>query len=156
ILLNHFQARIHNSEFAIQVKARRGSVDTPSGGFEILGGSQVIAGFAEQDYQAPLVLEPLGPDMMDVFDDANHSDDRSRKNPAAICIVVEADVPSGHRWYKRSAGFGHTVDSLAELPHHFEPLRRSEIQAVGERGWPGAAANQVSGSLGDHEPGAGS
>src|SRR5262249_48534505 len=123
ILLNHFQACVHNSEFAIEVEAGHSSLDPTCRVLQVLASSQVIAGFAQQDYQAPLVLEPLGSNMMNIFDDADHSYDGRRKNPTTIRFVVEADVSSGHWCSKRSAGFSHAIDRLAELPHHFGPLR---------------------------------
>src|SRR5262249_5077594 len=110
--------------------------------------TQVVGSRAKQDDCASLVFEPRRRDVTRLFDNSNHSDHRRRIYSAAVGLVVEADIPSGDWCSKNIAGRAHAVDDFAELPHDLRPLRRSEVQTVGQRERLRSAYDQISTRLG--------
>src|SRR6266705_6972075 len=92
-----------------------------------------VVGFAEGD------LEGAG----GVLENAQDADDRRGIDRFAEGLVIEADVPAGDWCGEGGAGFGDTVDGLAELPHQFGLFRAAEVEAIRGRDGPRAAASHV-------------
>src|SRR4029434_1711313 len=58
-------------------------------------------------------------------------------------------VAADDREVERAAGVGHAFEAPNELGHDLGPLRVAEVEAVGDRQWPGADRAQVAIGFGD-------
>ena len=113
-----------------------------------LRASHVVTRFPEQnDVELPFRKIESGAGIF-AIENADHSDGRRRINRAALGLVVERDVSRNHRRSERQAGLADAADALRELPHDLRPLRRSEIQTIGDRDRPSSASRDVAGRLG--------
>src|SRR5262249_28334139 len=114
-----------------------------------LARAQIVSGHSQQQDYVARFFEPLRCGVTRVLDQAEHADDGSRIAPLPFGLVVKTDVAAGHRSPERATSFGHSVYRLAERPHHFRAFGAGEVQAVGDRQRPRAAAYHVARGFGD-------
>ena len=72
--------------------------------------------FAQQNDRVALVLEPLGGDVLRLFNQADQGHGRRRINGAGGALVVEAAIAAGHGDVEGAAGLGqaaHAIPSIA-------------------------------------------
>src|ERR1044072_4990930 len=98
------------------------------------------------------MLEPLSSDVARVFDKPDHPDDGRRVYAAPLRLVIEANVAARHGRIKRLARFAHPVNHFAELPHHFGPFGRSEVQTISQRERASAAHGEIAARFGNRMP----
>src|SRR5438132_7264179 len=84
-----------------------------------------------------------------ILEDADHADRGRGINRAPFGLVVERDVARNNRRAERLAGLADAADALRKLPHDLRPLRRSEVEAIGDRNRPSAADGDISCGLRD-------
>ena len=99
-------------------------------------------------------LEPLGRAAARVVEHAHHADDRRGQNRLAVCFIVEGNVAPDHRHVERAAGERDPLDRFRELPEDLRPLRRAEVQAVGDASGLAARTGDVARRLADRHHGA--
>src|SRR5215211_2172057 len=95
--------------------------------------SQLVAGLAEQVDHLPGLLEPARGAACHIVDHTKYADHRRWQDRHTPSLVVEADVSAGHWGAQDAAAVHEPAYGLAELPHDRGVLRRSEIEAVGDR-----------------------
>ncbi len=118
-----------------------------------LRAGELLAGLAEQEDPLTRGGEPGRRTTRDVLDDTEHGDDRGRQDRCLAGLVVEADVAARDRDAELEAGVLEATAGLGELPHHGRVLGRAEVEAVGDRQWPGAPGGDVAERLGQRELG---
>ncbi len=96
---------------------------------EIDASHLTIGGFDQDDRIAGIPKGTPG-DETEIFNQANNADDRRGINVFAERFIIKADVPTGDRSLKNVAGFRHTFDDFAELPHHFRMLGIAKVQTI--------------------------
>ncbi len=84
-----------------------------------------------------------------VVDDAQHADDRSRIDRAAVGLVVKAHVAGYHRRGEYATGLGHAANRLLQLEIHLRFFRVAEVQAVGHGDRFGSGADDVARGFGN-------
>src|ERR1051326_1125641 len=94
------------------------------------------------------MLEAAPNDQAGVFDEPQHSDDRTRIDRPFRTLIVKADVPAGHGSLQRRASVADSSDRLLELPEHLRFLWITEVQAICYRNRPCSHAGNVSCALG--------
>src|SRR5439155_21839239 len=78
---------------------------------------------------------------------ADHPHYRRRVHRAGGALIVEGDIPTGHRRVPRPAGIGYATTALLELVKHRRPFGTPEVQAVGDAQRSGARTGDVAGRL---------
>src|SRR3546814_20935401 len=109
------------------------------------------AGLADKD-QGLAGAEGGAGDAVEVVDETDAADHRSRQDGLAVGLVVERHVAGDDRIGERLAGRLHAVNAADALAHDLRALGIAEIQVVGDREWAGAAGGEVAPALG-HRPG---
>jgi hypothetical protein len=144
------QMQIH---FFLEMTARRRagleSVDTLqiSGPAESKQRVGRIDYFADEDDGVAFVFEPLSGDMFWFFNQTNHGDGRCWINWTAGILIVQADVPAGHRGIESAASLGEPANGFAQLPENFRVKWVAEIEIVSRAKRSSACAGEVSGGL---------
>ncbi len=73
---------------------------------EVLRGSQFVGIVTEEDDRIAYVLKSVASDVIHVFEDADHADDRRRVDRRPAGLIIERHVSAGDRSLEQFAGFG--------------------------------------------------
>ena len=84
-----------------------------------------------------------------IVEHPDHTHHRRWIDGPPVVLVVERDVARDDRQAERLAGQRHPLDRLGQLVADVGGLGVSEVEAVGDRGRPGAGAGDVPGGLAD-------
>ena len=105
---------------------------------------------AEQQDGVARVLEPLGGDVLGLFDDPHHCH-RGRRidGTQSAPLIVEGNIAPGDRSAEGPATIGQTANRLLELPEDFRVVGIAEVEVVGRTHRHGPGAGQIAASLGD-------
>ena len=110
---------------------------------------ELIASLTEQIQRlARFAAQAGGKPAAYVVDHPEHPDHRGGQDRRRPSLVVKADVAAGDRYAKGRAAIGQSAHGLRELPHHPGILRRTEVEAVGDRDRGGAGDGDVAVRLG--------
>src|SRR5690606_33246890 len=104
-----------------------------------------------QNDEISFILKARSQKLIDVFQDAEHTDDRGGFDGFYLAVqfglVVETHISSSHGRFKSAAGFAHPFDDVDKLPIYFLVVGITKIEAIGDGYGLGSAADNVSGSL---------
>src|ERR1700719_2901989 len=148
--------------FLLDIQFRRIAPQSSENLFSILGrpklqlGIDGIASFirAQQDDFSSGIHEIHLHRFVDVFENSDHPNHRSRVNTLAESFVVEADIAAGNRRIKFLASFGNPVNRLRKLPHNVRLFWVAEIETISSADRSCSGASYFAGGFGDRVHGA--
>ena len=116
----------------LEVDARRRSERVGHHQLLPLRAAQLVARLAEEhDIQSGLGEADLAAGIV-ALQNAHHPHRGRGQDGAPLGLVVERHVAADHRRAEDVARVADAADALGELPHDLRPLRRSEVQAIGD------------------------
>src|ERR1700686_5877866 len=143
--------------FLLDIQLRRIAPQGSKNFFRILGRAKLqlginrVASFirAQQDDFSSGIHEIHLYRFVDVFENSDPPNHRSRVNTLAESFVVEADIAAGNRRIKFLASFGNPVNRLRKLPHNVRLFWVAEVEAVGGTDRSRSGASYFAGGFGD-------
>ena len=133
-----FQQCLLQSLLFFQIKFRRHSAYFTQLHLLISASAQLVFCFAQQQQNVVRILEKLSGRVLVFFDQTNRANNWCRVNCLSFSFIVEADISSGYRQFKKITSFCHSANSLFELPENSRFFRIPEIQSVRNRQWSSA------------------
>src|SRR5262249_29873296 len=111
---------------------------------QVLRAVQVVVRLADQQDEVAVRLEGGIQAISVVGQQSNHADDRRGVDRSPVLgLVVEADIATYHRYAQGPTRGADPRDRLSQLPVALRSLRVAEVQAVGDRQWPGTGGDHV-------------
>ena len=129
-----------HAEIERRQRPANGAVEHP----EILAAPQAHRVRPEQRDPMARRFEPLCRQSARVLEHTDDTDDGRGQDRSPTRFIVEGNVAAHYRELERSAGLGDALHRLGKLPQDLRPLRRAEIQTIGDAARPSACAGDVS------------